>query len=164
VSIWPNLYSPEKTTEKEAAEKIHKVQLRLLKRDSGFKTVEYEGQGRFRVVYESFGRVERHPYVTFVDSSSKLLIIKYLKKKGTVTVSGEKMKDQLVRELVNMGLRPSGTIRVRTDAKVLQHNDEKVREKRTRKYVWNIKGFPGPTPKIVIEMRPIVAPNVDISR
>lgn len=157
VGIAKSLRSGE-TTEKEAAEKIQKTQLGFLKRDSGFKSVEYEGQGRFLVDYESSGTVQRHRFVTFVDGSSKFLTIKYLEKKGTVTVRGEKMKDQFVRELINMGLRPSGTLRVRTDAKVLEHNAEQVRGRRTREYVWNIKGFRGPTPKFVMELRRPVAP------
>jgi len=148
------------STEKESADKIRKVQLGLLKRDSGFKSVEYEGQGRYLVDYESMGRVQKHRFVTFVDGSSKFLTIKYLEKEGTVTVSGEKMKDQFVRELINMGLQPSGVLRVRTDAKVLEHNADNVRGKRTREYTWDIKGFRGPAPKFVMELRPTVAPTI----
>jgi hypothetical protein len=157
VGIAKSLRSGE-TTEKEAAEKIQKTQLGLLKKNPGFKSVVYEGQGRFLIDYESSGSVQRHRYVTFVDGTSKFLIIKYLEKEGTVTVTGDKMKDQFVRELINMGLRPSGTLRIRTDAKVLEHNAEQVRGKRTREYVWNIKGFRGAPPKFVMELRRPVAP------
>jgi hypothetical protein len=101
-------------------------------RDSAFRSVQYERQGRFKVDYESIGDLERTPFVTFVYGSSKLLTIKHLKKEGTVTVGGEKMKDQYVREFVKLGLKPGGTLRVRTDAKVLEHNADGVRGRRTR--------------------------------
>ncbi len=141
-----------KLSKKAAAERIQKTQLGLMRRDSGFKAVEYERQGRFKVDYETVGTVHRIPYVNFVDSASRILMIKYLKKNGTVTVSGEKVKDQYVRELVRLGLRPSGTLRIRTDAKVLSHNADSVRGRRTREYVWNIKGFRGPAPKLILEL------------
>lgn len=139
-------------SKKEASKRIQKIQLGLMRRDSGFKAVEYQRQGRFKVDYESVGTVQRNRFVTFVDGSSKFLIIKYLEKDGTVTVSAEKMKDEYIRALIRMGARPSGRIRVHTDAKVLEHNADQVRGKRTREYIWNIKGFRGPPPKIVLEL------------
>jgi len=141
-----------KLSKKEEAERIQKTQIGLMRRNSAFRSVQYERQGRFKVDYESIGDLERTPFVTFVDGSSKFLTIKHLKKKGTVTVGGEKMKDQYVRELVKLGLKPGGTLRVRTDAKVLEHNADSVRGHRTREYLWEIKGFRGPPPKLVLQL------------
>jgi hypothetical protein len=139
-------------SKQEAAERIQKTRMGLMRRDSAFRSVEYERQGRFRVDYESVGSLLQTPFITFVDSSSKFLIIKHLKKDGTVTVGSEKMKDQYVRELLKLGLKPGGTLRIRTDAKVLEHNADSVRGRRTREYLWKIKGFRGPPPKLVLQL------------
>ena len=141
-----------KLSKEEVAERIQKVQVGLMRRDSGFRVVEYQRQGRFKVDYETVGTLDRTPFINFVDGSSKFLTVKHLKSNGTVTVEGEKMKDQYVRELYNMGLKPGGVLRIHTDAKVLEHNADIVNGRRTREYYWEIKGFRGPPPKLVLEL------------
>lgn len=125
-----------------------------LARRPGFKSIDYKGQGRFEVDYEETGRLQEARSVNFVSQSSRILTMKYLAAPNTVTVELVKVQENYVRILVQLGLRPVGELRVRTDAREVEHNATRVAGNGVREYVWDIKGFRGPEPKLVLVLEP----------
>ncbi len=140
-------------SEAEIQEKIDKTRADLA-RKPGFKSIDYKGQGRFEVDYEETGQLQEARNINFVSQGTRILSMKYLEAPNTVTVELVKVQDSYIRTLVQLGLRPVGELRVRTDAREVEHNATRVAGQGVREYVWDIKGFRGPAPKLVLVLEP----------
>lgn len=141
------------SSEAEIQEKIDRTRDDLA-RKPGFKSIDYKGQGRFEVDYEETGRLQEARNINFVSQSTRILSMKYLAAPNTVTVELVKIQENYIRTLVQLGLRPVGELRVRTDAREAEHNATRVEGQGVREYVWDIKGFRGPAPKLVLVLEP----------
>ncbi len=135
------------------AEKVTRTEMDLL-RDSGFNALTYKGDAVFEARYQTAGDLARTKFVTFINGTSKLVTIKNVEKAERVTVESPKVLEHHVRSLLDLGLQPSGRLRVRTDAEVLSHNATQVVGKVVREYTWDIKGFRGEAPKLVLTLKP----------
>jgi hypothetical protein len=94
--------------------------------------------------------------VTFVRRNENLLSIQYVKKKRLISVAATPIAKEAAKRLIAIGLNMEGQLRVKTDAKVVSHNAQKiVKDKTTGKrfYIWNVKSLLEPSPKLAILFR-----------
>ena len=135
-------------------EELKKVAIILtdLKHDTAVKQVSYIRQGHFKVHWEKKGDLLRAKMVTFVRRNEKILELKYVKTTGLITVSGKGIKQGDAKMLAEMGLNVEGQLRVITDARVLQHNAQSVKDRPPGKkmYIWKIKSIFERAPNLVL--------------
>ena len=105
-------------TEEQIAEKVEVATTDLL-RSSGFKTLEYQGKGIFMADYEEVGTLQRARSITFIHPTAKILTINYVEEENKVTVESVQVPENYIRGLIQLGLRPIGELRVRTNAELL---------------------------------------------
>ena len=89
-----------------------------LMKEEGFKSCSYKGDGRFQVVYEKSGRVDRR--VDLLGES--LRIVSLTPTAEGVEVSGMSLKDSDRQQLAAIGLGLDATFRVVSGLKVTEHN------------------------------------------
>lgn len=125
---------------------------RDLARDTGFQEIEYARHGTFKVRWRKAGDLLRSKMITFIRRNEKLLTLKYVKTTGEISLSGTSLTDNQAQRLADRGLDMTGTLRVRTDARVMRHNAHSVveDERRWRTYTWRIQRGDEPTPNLVI--------------
>ncbi len=120
-----------------------------IKRDSGFTDVEYMGQARYRVKYTRKNDLIRHSNFSFVRRNGAFLTLKK-SEDGLIRIEGDKPNKRYRDELIAKGFDTRGTVRLWTNARVVDHNADEVIEGNPAQYVWNIKSMQQPTPKMVL--------------
>lgn len=138
-----------KLSPQEAPEKIA-VAERDLRRDSGFKSVESLGNGRFSVSYEGMGAVGGRGFFTFIRRNADILSIK--SRDGAMVIRANALSAVDGQRLMQLGLGMTGEFRVTTDAPVREHNAAAVRSYAGYQiYIWQIENPLSPSPRIVLE-------------
>jgi len=137
-------------TDAEAAEKIANIQTDLT-RYPGFKTVEHEGAGRFRVFYETTGHVEGDETYYFLRANARVIAI-MSRADGLMIVRTHALSDSNRKRLQAVGLDTRGKMRVATNANVLQHNAQS-RQAGPNGFVyydWTVRSLNDDSPRIVM--------------
>lgn len=145
----------EKLDEEEKAKKIARIETDF-KRDSSTKIYEYIKEGHFHVSWRKNGNILRSKMVSFVRRNENILSILYVKKKGLISVQATPIAKGTAKRLIDMGLGMQGQLRVKTDARVVSHNAQKVRKDKKagqKIFVWDVKSALEPSPKIAIVLR-----------
>ncbi len=153
---WAPLYDKlrrgqiDRTQEQETVALLKKD----LARDTSFRDIEYERHGKFRVSWHKTGDLLRSKMISFIRRNEKLLTLKYVKTTGEISLSGTSISNKQAERLTNRGLTMAGTLRVRTDARVVRHNATSVIEDGMRwyTYTWRLRSVDDPTPNLVIDV------------
>ncbi len=144
-----------KVTAADEAKKVAIIEADFT-RDSSTKVFEYIREGHFRVRWHKEGDLLRSGMVAFFRRNENILSLQYGKKTGRITMRGKHLKKSARQRLHDMGLDMRGELRVRTNAKVLNHNATKVKKSKDRKgvtiYIWKIKNIFDPAPKLEISL------------
>lgn len=120
-----------------------------LRRDSGFSEVSYLGQGRYRVKYRRQSNILKRPSFSFVRRNAPFMTVKR-NAEGLVTITGDRPNKKYRDELVAKGFNTRGTVRIWTDARVIDHNAHEVIQGSSTQYVWNIQSIQLPAPRLVL--------------
>ncbi len=122
-----------------------------IRQEPGFKKVDYEGKGRFKVLVEKSGK-PGEPYY-FVSRETQIIAVLPLQN-HTVSVTGVRPKAEELQQLSRIGAKIDGTlsVSVASGVKVLKHNAE---SEPTffgffGAYKWQIKS-PAANPEIVVQ-------------
>lgn len=139
-------------TPSEEREKVDIV-LRDLTRDSATKRFTYVRDGLFNLHWEKEGDITATPMITFFRRNQAFLTIKYIRETGLVTMEGPAVRDSQVQRLNDMGLGTEGQLRVKTDARVIEHNAQRVSDDIHRFHIWDVRSLQDPAPKLVLSLR-----------
>lgn len=121
--------------------------------NSGLSDIKHLGRARYSARYERQGHLGLERTVYFVRRNAKILTIEYNYEVEEITVRGATLRTDQKKLLAEMGLSMKGQLRVRTDAKVIQQNaDRVVQDGLSQTYIWFIENIYGPAPKLVIKV------------
>jgi hypothetical protein len=121
--------------------------------NSGLSDVRHLGRARFSARYDREGHLGLERTVYFVRRNAKILTVEYNYEVEEITVRGATLRTDQKKLLGELGLTMKGQLRVRTDAKVIQQNaDRVVQEGLSQTYIWFIENIYGPAPKLVIKV------------
>lgn len=125
-----------------------------LGRDTSFREIEYQRRGMFNVSWHKTGDLLHSKMISFIRRNEKLLTLKYVKTTGEISMSGTSLSNAQAERLTNRGLNIGGTIKVRTDARVVRHNATSVVDNGMRwyTYTWRLRSVYDPTPNLVIDV------------
>jgi Fe2+ transport system protein FeoA len=151
VPIYDGLRKGE-ITPAEEKEKVE-VTRRDLTRDSATKRASYLGKGIFNVHWQKSGDLIEDPMVTFLRRNQAFLTIKFLRTNGQVTVEAISLTKEQEQRLAAIGLGMEGQIRVKTQARVVEHNATRITDDAERFYVWDVRGVDSPLPRMVLALR-----------
>lgn len=134
-----------------ANKEIEKLESKLRK-DEGFKKVEYLGHSKFRVYYEKEGALSAPFY--FVGESVRLFSITQ-KEKGLIELQGTKLSEKDIRQLEPLGLKIDGELTVKTDGEVVEQNANSSPSLfgLMGGYEWKITSIHEPRPRILIDIK-----------
>lgn len=124
-----------------------------LQRDRNFTEIQYVDNAAFRVRYKKFGNILQEKTFNFVRQSARLVSFAR-HPNGTISITGDKPNTQIAEELAKRGIVMRGTLRIQTEAQVVEHNADEVKTAAAPVYVWNIDGLKKPSPAIVLTARP----------
>ncbi|MBT5561077.1 MAG: hypothetical protein HOJ87_01870 [Rhodospirillaceae bacterium] len=139
---------------KEEAERVERLKNDLM-RDSSTKLFEYFKKGHFRIKWEKQGDILKSKMVSFLRRNENLLSISYVKSKQIVSIRGTPISKLNAQRMIDLGLGFQGSLKVITDAKVISHNANKVKDGEGRKktYIWVITSPFDPSPKLSFNLR-----------
>ena len=142
----------KKLSKAEEKERVAVIETDLT-RDSSVKEFQYFKKGYFKVHWEKSGDLLGTGMVAFLRRNNNFLSVKYVKTSRLITVQGASIMKVNAQRLTDIGLAMQGQLRVRTDAKVVQHNAARVVEKEMNIYVWDIKSLYDSSPNLLIQIR-----------
>lgn len=123
-----------------------------LKRDSGFKRVDYIGNARYRVVYRKEHNIlaRKSRTFSFVSRRSTFLTLKQ-REDGAVEIMGNRPQKQYRDELIAKGFDTRGTILIRTKMRSIEDNaDESRTGGEYDLYAWVYETIEKEVPKLVM--------------
>lgn len=130
-----------------------------LSREAGWKSVEYLGQGKFKVDYAVRGTLDRDfvwPVYPKMEMVFPLVVIRK-RADGAVQViapgfANGGSRASLENPLAQRGGKAEGLFTIRTDAEIVTNNtdDGPVREGARQKLVWKVDTFAAKTPETLI--------------
>ncbi|HJO68550.1 MAG TPA: hypothetical protein QF804_02595 [Rhodospirillales bacterium] len=126
------------------------------RRDSATEEALYVKPGIFKINWRKSGDLLRARMITFFHRNENMLSVKYVKTTRLITVQATPIGKENARKLLDMGLGMQGQLRVKTDAKVIDHNAGRVvdaPEKKQKIYVWDVVDITAPPPKITIALQ-----------
>lgn len=128
-----------------------------LAREPGFKSVSYLGEGRYRVLYEKSGVVDRR--VDLFGDSLRIVSLNPTSE-GIIIISGMSIDGNVRRELAEIGLGLDGTVRVLSGLRVLEQNAQKtpILGGLVGSYEWHLTMDRQITPNIVVSNEPAAKP------
>jgi len=139
-----------KLTKEQQDEKIAIV-INDFKRDGDTKEVSYFGQGAFKVVWQTSGDITRTKNVTFFRRNENMLSLLYDEKEGTIAIAGKYVKKQDAERILQMGLNVQGVLRVKTDARIIAHNAQRVtKDGLTTIYGFRLNSITDPSPRMKV--------------
>jgi hypothetical protein len=139
-----------KLSQKEQDEKIANV-IADFKRDGDTKEVSYFGQGAFKVVWQTNGDITRTKQVTFFRRNENMLSILYDEKEDTISLAGKYVKKQDAERILQMGLNVQGVLRIKTDARIIAHNAQRVtKDGLTTIYGFRLTSITDPSPRMKV--------------
>ncbi len=122
-----------------------------LARDAGVVDHAHYGKGIFRIRYKRRGDLLVDKSVTFLRRNEAMLSLAYSSISRRVTLRGTSVSADNARRLRDIGLTMQGELRLRTDARVGDHNATRVVERDGMTvYVWEINGFRREAPRLAI--------------
>lgn len=121
-----------------------------LKRDTGFKTVSYIGNARYRVVYEKQNNILENRTFSFVSRRSTFLTLKQ-REDGAVELTGNRPVKKYRDELIAKGFDTRGTILIRSKMRSIEDNaDESRLGGEYDLYAWVYETIEKDPPKLVL--------------
>ena len=149
------LYDGLRKNDIKTAEEKEKVEVlrRDLTRDSATKRASYSGKGRFNVHWQKSGDLMEDPMITFLRRNQAFLTIKLLRTNGQVTIEAVSLTKEQEQRLAAIGLGMEGQIRIKTQARVIDHNASHITDDAERFYVWDVRGLDSPLPRMVLSLR-----------
>lgn len=136
----------------ELKEKIQKV-IDDFERDTSTKSVSYFKQGAFKVNWSKGGDIIKARQVMFFRRNENMLSITFDKKKATIMLKGKYIKSQDAARLEQLGLTVQGVIRIKTDAKVVTHNAQKIwNEGSVKFYGWRLNSIRDKPPLLIVSL------------
>ena len=139
-----------KLTKEQQDTKIANV-INDFKRDSDTKEISYFGQGAFKVVWQTSGDVTQTKQITFFRRNENMLSILYDEKEGTISLAGKSVKKQDAERILEMGLNVQGVLRVKTDARIIAHNAQRVtKDGLTTIYGFRLNSVTDPSPRMKV--------------
>lgn len=130
-----------------------------LSKEAGWKSVEYLGQGKFKVDYAVRGTLDRDfvwPVYPKMEMVFPLVVIRK-RADGAVQViapgfANGASRPSFENPLSQRGGKADGTFTIRTDAEIVTNNtdDGPVREGARQKLVWKVDAFASKTPETLI--------------
>ena len=153
--VWLPLYDGLRKNEIKPAEEREKVEVvrRDLTRDSSTKRATYLRNGIFNVHWEKSGDLSEDPMVTFFRRNQAFLTLKFIRTTGELTVEAVSISDDQAQKLTAMGLGMEGQIRIKTQARVISNNANRISEDLDHFYIWDIRGLNTPLPRMVMSLR-----------
>ena len=152
--VWAPLFDKLRRGQIDRAEEQETVKTieKDLGRDRAFSEIEYERHGTFKVKWHRTGDLMHSKMISFIRRNEKLLTLKYVKDSGEISLTGTALSRKQAERLTARGLNMAGTLRVRTDARVVRHNASSVVEDGMRwyTYTWRLQSPYDPTPNLVI--------------
>ena len=133
----------------EESEKVAAVK-RDLRRDRAFSSIEYRGGGVFDVRYAWRGNIFRHRQFTFVRPNSRIVTISYVEEEDTIKVLGGAVPISYHEQLLALGYRVRGELRVITDGAVSDHNATQVLSEPETSYIWIFRSIDDPPARLII--------------
>ena len=138
----------------EERERVERLKTDLT-RDRATKVFEYFKKGHFRIKWEKQGDILKSKMVTFLRRNENLFSVSYNKNKALVSMRGTSISQVNAQRLVDAGIGVQGILRVKTDARVIEHNAQNVKkgEGREKIYTWRINSPFDPSPKLFFNLR-----------
>ncbi len=135
----------------QAEKKIKELEEEI-KKDAGFKKVDYIGHSQFKVLYQKEGSLDKPFY--FVSREIDLFTITP-KDGGLVELKGMALREKDIRELESINLTIDGELTVNTDGEVIEHNANSTPSLfgLMGGYSWEIKSLSDPQPSIIIKIK-----------
>jgi hypothetical protein len=125
-----------------------------LRRDPGFKKVEYQGKGRYKVYVEKSGKPGEPLYFISRDMAFFTILSK---ENHTVAVTAVRPKEKDIQQLNSIGAKMEGTLSVSVPSslKVIKQNaeSEPMFFGLFGAYKWQIRS-PDANPEIVVQLSP----------
>lgn len=130
-----------------------------LSREAGWKSVEYLGQGKFKVDYALSGTLDRDVVWPVYPKMEMIFPLVVIRKRadGAVQViapgfANSGSKSGIENPFGRSGGKADGTFTIRTDAEILTNNtdDGPVREGARQKLVWKVDAFAAKTPETLL--------------
>lgn len=126
-------------------------------RDGATETAEYVKDGLFRLKWKRKGDILKDKMVVFMRRNERIFTIKYLKDAGRMVLEGRRLFGENAARVQAAGLDAVGELRVRTDARIIEHNATEVKdikgEDRMKLYVWKVKSLSDPAPQLSAVLR-----------
>mgnify|MGYP004003808899 FL=1 len=153
LNIYKSMRSKKlKVDSPELKEKIQKI-IDDFERDTSTKSVSYFKQGAFKVNWSKGGDIIKSRQVMFFRRNENMLSITYDKKKATIMLKGKYIKSQDAARLEQLGLTVQGVIRIKTDAKVVTHNAQKIwNEGSVKFYGWRLNSIRDKPPLLIVSL------------
>ena len=151
--VWAPLYREIRQGQLKPAELLEKLEMirKDLARDTNFKQVDSQGDGRFLVEYERQGHMTASEEVTFVRRNAIILMIKSTPD-GRITINGNNLKPSDAQTATNLGIDIQGEFRIVTDGLVKEHNASIIKPFGPyRVYIWKIENAFSPAPHFVMQ-------------
>ena len=126
---------------------------RDLRRDDGFKSIRYKGEGRFAVTYRFTGNINELKSYRFVRRNGWFMQIARTSP-GVVEIKGNKLPENYRKELEASGFISWGRVRIWTDANVAFDNAVAKSGAGTVLYEWALRSNEDPMPRMVLEITP----------
>ncbi len=153
VPLYASIRSGEITLSEEA-EQVETYRSSLAA-DISMTEVSYLKKGIFKVHWEKQGDILKSKFITFIRRNENMLSLRYVKTDGKIHLAGARAGQEQRQQLADIELDMVGEIRLITDAKVVGHNADEVKEwpskgPRFEMYVWHITNIFTPSPNLTI--------------
>jgi hypothetical protein len=152
-----NIYRKLSSKELTEGSKELKVKTDLIvadfKRDSDTRSVSYYRQGAFKVNWVKGGDIIKTRQAMFFRRNENIFSVTYNKEKAIITLKGKYIKKQDAERFEQMGLSLKGVVRIKTDAKVITHNAQKVwTEGLVKFYGWRLESIRDKPPLLIVSL------------
>jgi hypothetical protein len=138
----------------EEREKVERISADLA-RDRAARSVRYLRDGVFDLDWRKSGDLLAARMVSFVRRSENILTLKYVKDTGLVILEGRSLNPENARNASGYRIDVQGELKVKTDARVVEHNATRVVTLGPvdQVYVWIVRGPYDPPPRMVVDLR-----------
>ncbi|MBT5351331.1 MAG: hypothetical protein HOL54_06255 [Rhodospirillales bacterium] len=146
----------QKLNEIEEAEKAE-ILVKSLVVDPSITEASYYKNGIFKVHWEKQGDLLKSKFIAFLRRNENMLSLWYVKTDGKVHLAGARAGQDQRKQLRDLGLDMMGEVRLITDATVVGHNADVVKEwpkkgPKFQMYTWKIVNIFTPSPSLTIQL------------